>query len=105
MAVLEVYSPKTKEVYLDRKGKRIYEYDLLKCFHFIGARNKKHYMYKYVTVKDGHLYALHLDGTNNGYFLKSEARAQQGTTLDRIEVLQSPIRLKFELGILREPTA
>lgn len=32
--------------YYDSKLRPIHKGDLLKVFHFIGARNKKHYMYK-----------------------------------------------------------
>lgn len=32
----------------DKNGLAIQPYDLLKVFHFTGARRKKHYMYKYV---------------------------------------------------------
>lgn len=33
---------------LDCKGREILPGDTLKIFHFIGARRKRHYMYKYV---------------------------------------------------------
>ncbi len=48
--------------YYDKNGKVIREFDVLKVFHFIGARRKKHYIYKWITG-DG-LRFLHLDNTN-----------------------------------------
>ncbi len=33
---------------IDKKGREILVGDTLKIFHFIGARGKKNYMYKYV---------------------------------------------------------
>ena len=45
----------------DKKGTVIREFDLLKVFHFTAAlRRKKHYMYKWVHIKQGELYGLHL---------------------------------------------
>ena len=32
----------------DKTGREIKEHDILKIFHFIGARRKRHYMYKQV---------------------------------------------------------
>jgi hypothetical protein len=36
------------EVFSDKNGVPIQKHDLLKVYHFTGARRKKHYMYKYV---------------------------------------------------------
>lgn len=44
--------------YRDMKGRLIGEGFILKVFHFIGARNKKYYMYKIAAVKNGHLVAM-----------------------------------------------
>lgn len=38
--------------YYDKNGKQILVGDLLKVFHFIGARRKKHYMYQVVVMED-----------------------------------------------------
>lgn len=38
--------------YYDKNGEQILEGDLLKVFHFIGARRKKHYMYQVVVMED-----------------------------------------------------
>lgn len=49
----------------DENGHEIHPYSVLKVFHFIGARRKRHYMYKW--VKDGpELKALHLDDDKGG---------------------------------------
>lgn len=47
----------------DKKGIEIEECDILKVFHFIGARKKKHYMYKMAVKWNGKLYASHLNET------------------------------------------
>lgn len=47
--------------YTDRNGVLIEPYDLLKVFHFVGARRKKHYMYKFVIEKGGKLMCSHLN--------------------------------------------
>jgi hypothetical protein len=77
----------------DQNGTEIHEFDLLKVFHFIGSRRKKHYMYKWVRKhpKYDYLIALHLgdENTENGYLLTGN---QQGT-----EIIQSPWRTKEEL--------
>ena len=36
----------------DKKGNVIREFDIIKIFHFIGARSKKYYMYKIAGTKD-----------------------------------------------------
>lgn len=46
---------------LDKKKREIKEGDILKCFHFIGARNKKHYMYKIAAIKNGKLVAMDIE--------------------------------------------
>lgn len=72
----------------DQHGKEIQEFDLLKVFHYRAAlRRKREFMYKFVTIKDGHLFALHLNGTDEGYWL------HQGTE-EKAEIIQSPKTLK-----------
>ncbi len=54
---------------LDKKGNEIREFDVLKVFHFIGAvRRKKHYMYKWVQIKNGELCGLHLHDNSGESF-------------------------------------
>lgn len=59
--------------FYDEKGKQIQEFAVLKVFHYIGARRKKEYMYKWVRVIDGHLAAMHLTGEKGSYWLKAVA--------------------------------
>lgn len=69
---------------IDEKGKEIQEFDLLKVFHYRAAlRRKKCYMFKWVTVKEGYLFALHMDGSGSGYYL------HKGIT-EGTEIIQSP---------------
>lgn len=51
----------TKQVLVDMFGVPIKPFDLLKMYHFTGARRKKYYMYKWVLEKEGRLFACHLD--------------------------------------------
>lgn len=46
----------------DKNGLVIKEFDVLKVFHFTGARRKKHYVYKSVrkSPKTGELMIVHL---------------------------------------------
>jgi hypothetical protein len=69
---------------LDKNGVVIEEFDVLKVFHFIGARRKKHYMYKIVVLHDGLLYGSHIDSNplKPGYPLWI-------TSQDDTEVVQS----------------
>jgi len=72
----------------DKNGKEIHEFDVLKVFHYVGVRRKKHYMYKWVRKsKCGlYLYGLHLGDDSldpmHGYILIGK---QEGT-----EIVQSP---------------
>lgn len=49
----------------DKNGVEIEEFDILKVFHFIGARRKRHYMYKMAVVREGRLYGSHLYSNEN----------------------------------------
>lgn len=40
------------DVFYDGKGAEIREFDVVKVFHFIGKRRKRHYMYKWVRMND-----------------------------------------------------
>ncbi len=39
-----------EEPYFDENGNQIHEFAVIKVFHFIGARRKKHYMYKWIRI-------------------------------------------------------
>jgi hypothetical protein len=60
--------------YFDENGMEIKEFAVLKVFHFIGARRKKHYMYKWVRIVEDmgkrYFYAQHLEDAS-GFFEKS----------------------------------
>lgn len=72
----------------DEKGKEIQEFDLLKVFHYRAAlRRKKCYMFKWVTLKDGHFFALHLSGNGEGYWLPKGV-------IEGTEIIQSPKTLR-----------
>lgn len=75
----------------DQKNKPIKEHDVLKVFHFVGARKKRYYMYKHVTVRNGELYALHLmptrEGFSDGYLLWTQAN--ENGIIEGTEVVQS----------------
>lgn len=63
-----------RDFYVDSKGKRIQEFAVLKVFHFIGARNKKNYMYKWARIKNGYWCAQHLvDASDSSYWLRAVA--------------------------------
>ncbi|MFT5452887.1 MAG: hypothetical protein ACI9N9_002385 [Enterobacterales bacterium] len=52
--------PEQDQVY-DKKGIPIEIGDTIKIFHFVGARRKKHYMYKHVVgIKNGRFRLSHL---------------------------------------------
>ena len=53
----------------DKNGIEIEEFDLLKVFHFIGARRKKYYIYTWVKKVNDKLVCFHLDGENPDYFI------------------------------------
>jgi len=73
-----------EQSYFDKNGKEIKEFAVLKVFHFIGRRRKKHFMYKWVRLEewDGKLYWVgrHLTEEikpKSGYFLKATANAER----------------------------
>lgn len=73
----------------DNKGKEICEFDVIKVFHFIGARGKKHYMYKWVKkhISTGKLVAWHLTSEDGYYFLFP--LADENGVLSDTEIVQS----------------
>jgi len=78
----------------DKNGRPIKVGDVLKVFHFIGARGKRHYMYKHVVgtrpsngggefLVISHLNLKPLDGRDSGYWIFQEGQ------IDRdIEIVQ-----------------
>lgn len=80
----------------DKTGREIMQGDVLKVFHFVGARNKRHYMYKQVVRerlgRQCHYWFLsHLNQRDDdGYFL-----ARDGTFYADYEIVQS-VDARFE---------
>lgn len=81
----------------DKFGREIMLGDILKVFHFVGLRNKRHYMYKQVVAErvcksPPHYWFLsHLNlREGDGYHL-----ARDGSILDGYEIVQSA-DAKFE---------
>lgn len=67
----------------DKHGNELREFDVVKVYHFTGARRKKHYMYKWLIIKQDELYALHLEGNSgDGYWIKNE-------NIEKIELVQT----------------
>jgi hypothetical protein len=61
----------------DKNGVEIKEFNVIKVFHFIGARRKRHYMYKWVRKHKKHpqyLIGVHLTNSvvDDGYILASK---------------------------------
>ena len=52
--------------FFDKKGTPIQEGDLIKSLHFVGARNKKYFMYHYIQRKNDTLWAMHIDFLGRG---------------------------------------
>lgn len=44
--------PEKDTMYLDELGNEIHLNDLLRVYHFTGARKRRHYMYKVAIIKD-----------------------------------------------------
>lgn len=81
----------------DKTGREIMQGDVLKVFHFVGARNKRHYMYKQVVGErllgqrqSAYWWVSHLNQTDDGYHL-----AKDGAVLRDTEIVQS-VDARFE---------
>lgn len=78
----------TEKPYFDENGLEIKEFAVIRVFHFIGARKKRHYMYKWVRIVEignsKRWVALHLTNDTNDYYQLSwvadkETRIIKGT--------------------------
>ena len=64
---------------LDKNGRPIQPYDVLKVFHFIGRNRERFYMYKHVTGIENNsgsewLRVSHLGKCGGSYLLRSDGR-------------------------------
>ena len=70
---------------LDKNGVLIEPFDVLKVYHFTGARKKKYYMYKMAVIWKDKLYASHL----NGPLIEPDYPLWTGFNNDNYEIIQS----------------
>lgn len=74
-----------EEPYFDEKGTEIKEFAVIRVFHFIGARRKRYYMYKWVRLKEfnGKLYwiAMHLTNDKETSWYNLRAAADKETRI------------------------
>ena len=78
-----------EQPYFDQTGKEIKEFALLRFFHFVGARKKKHYMYKWVNVVMGKYVALHLENSSGDHF-HLRGQADENRIIADALILQQP---------------
>jgi hypothetical protein len=69
----------------DKNGDEIKEFDLIKVFHFTGARRKKHYTYKHIVKNDkGWLICKHLNKSDSSFMYM----CLRGIDANHIEIIQ-----------------
>lgn len=82
-------TPRKNRKIFDRKGKEIKEFAVIKIFHFIGARGKKHYMYKWVRSVDGFLVGMHLTNAKlDSWFLLWTIANEETGIISDAEIVQ-----------------
>ena len=70
----------------DKYGRTIEHGDLLKVFHFTGARRKKYYMYKIAYEHEGRLRCAHLCGKLPVYDMHGfDARCLQAEDVEIVD--------------------
>ncbi|SNS29147.1 hypothetical protein SAMN06295912_1402 [Sphingomonas laterariae] len=81
----------TRSALYDKHGREIMVGDILKVFHFIGRRNKHHFMFKQVMREqklgkgvEDYFYISHLNFRDDGYHLHRD-----GSVLGDYEIVQS----------------
>ena len=89
-----------EEPYFDDKGNVIREFAILKIFHFVGVRRKKHFMYKWVRLVewkgDKYWVALHLSDDSGDYF-HLRTLANRCRVIKGCEVVQEPFVQRSKL--------
>jgi hypothetical protein len=79
-------NPREIDAIKDKFGRRIEPGDVLKVFHFIGARGKHYYMYKLVYEHEGYLRCAHLSGNLPKYGMHGfDCRVLSDTDFEIIE--------------------
>ena len=88
--------------YYDKHGVEIKEFAVLKVFHFIGARKKKHYMYKWVRIVEDmgkrYFYAQHLNDAS-GFFEKGSNKIWTGYGL---RAVANPQRMIMDSEVVQQ---
>lgn len=72
----------------DKHGTEVKEFAVLKIFHFIGARKKKHYMYKWVRNVNGRLVGMHLDSADEDSHFHLRCIANADGVMADVEIVQ-----------------
>lgn len=82
-----------EEPYKDKNGIEIKEFALLKVFHFIGSRRKRHYMYKQARLIEDKekmwwvFYHLENDDNNNWYSARCY-NSGETRIINEVEIIQ-----------------
>ena len=90
------------DILFDKNNQQIQELDLLKIFHFTGARRKKYYMYKWVGIRNGRLIGSHLsdiDAFNIKESFMLFPLADESGVIAHAEIIQSPETLRKEFNL------
>lgn len=53
------------DTFCDKNGYPIKEGDLVRSYHYTGARRKRYYLYHYITKRDGILWMMNIDSVFN----------------------------------------
>ncbi len=76
--------PNLEKPFFDKNGRQIKEFAVVKVFHFIGRRKKKHYMYHWVRLNEvngiKYYFGEHLND-NTGFFEKGSKQKYSGYRL------------------------
>lgn len=75
-------------IYRDKNGKRIEAGDILKVFHFIGSRNRHHFMYKVAVEKNGELVGMDIKELAMLGFDKAHTYRLASCSLEGTEILE-----------------
>lgn len=86
--MIEMIPRKNRKIF-DKTGREIKEFAVIKIFHFISARRKKHYMYKWVRVVDGYLVGMHLaNAKHDSWFVLWTLANEETGIISDAEIVQ-----------------